>query len=73
MRTTVVSLRSRIDRIQLWIRQKDDVERVNAIGKKLVKLLDLDREPNVQLEFQVSVISLYSFLFFSWAGRGKEA
>ncbi|KAF8700037.1 Eukaryotic initiation factor 4E, partial [Rhizoctonia solani] len=49
----VVSLRSRIDRIQLWIRQKDDVERVNAIGKKLVKLLDLDREPGIQLEFQV--------------------
>ncbi|CAE6427949.1 unnamed protein product [Rhizoctonia solani] len=48
----VVSLRSRIDRIQLWIRQKDDVERVNAIGKKLVKLLDLDREPGIQLEFQ---------------------
>ncbi|CAE7213061.1 unnamed protein product [Rhizoctonia solani] len=50
----VVSLRSRIDRIQLWIRQKDDVERVNAIGKKLVKLLDLDREPGIQLEFQAS-------------------
>ncbi|KAH7345750.1 translation initiation factor eIF 4e-like domain-containing protein [Rhizoctonia solani] len=48
----VVSLRSRIDRIQLWVRQKDDVERVNAIGKKLVKLLDLDREPGIQLEFQ---------------------
>lgn len=48
----VVSLRSRIDRIQLWIRQKDDVERVNAIGKKLVKLLDLNDEPGIQLEFQ---------------------
>ncbi|KAF8605732.1 translation initiation factor eIF4e [Ceratobasidium sp. AG-I] len=48
----VVSLRSKIDRIQLWIRQKDDVERVNAVGKKLVKLLDLADEPAVQLEFQ---------------------
>ncbi|QRV82155.1 eukaryotic translation initiation factor 4E type 2 [Ceratobasidium sp. AG-Ba] len=48
----VVSLRSKIDRIQLWIRQKDDVERVNAVGKRLVKLLDLDKEPGVQLEFQ---------------------
>ncbi|KAG9092396.1 hypothetical protein FRC06_000117 [Ceratobasidium sp. 370] len=41
----VVSLRSKIDRIQLWIRQKDDVERVNAVGKRLVKLLDLEKEP----------------------------
>ncbi|KAG9125949.1 hypothetical protein FRC07_005476 [Ceratobasidium sp. 392] len=48
----VVSLRSKIDRIQLWIRQKDDVERVNAVGKRLVKLLDLEKEPGVQLEFQ---------------------
>ncbi|KAF8755594.1 Eukaryotic initiation factor 4E [Rhizoctonia solani] len=53
----VVSLRSRIDRIQLWIRQKDDVERVNAIGKKLVKLLDLDREPGIQLEFQTGCVA----------------
>ncbi|KAG8683250.1 hypothetical protein FRC09_016205, partial [Ceratobasidium sp. 395] len=30
----------------------DDVERVNAVGKKLVKLLDLEKEPGVQLEFQ---------------------
>ncbi|KAG8716866.1 hypothetical protein FRC08_008658 [Ceratobasidium sp. 394] len=48
----VVSLRSKIDRIQLWIRQKDDVERVNAVGKRLVKLLDLEKEPGIQLEFQ---------------------
>ncbi|KAG8739075.1 hypothetical protein FRC10_006152 [Ceratobasidium sp. 414] len=52
----VVSLRSKIDRIQLWIRQKDDVERVNAVGKRLVKLLDLEKEPGVQLEFQARLL-----------------
>jgi hypothetical protein len=33
------------------------VERVNAVGKKLVKLLDLESEQGVQLEFQVRLVS----------------
>jgi len=48
----VVSLRSKIDRIQVWTRFKDDVERINAIGKKLVKILDVAEEPGIGLEFQ---------------------
>lgn len=48
----VVSLRSKVDRIQLWIRSKDDVERVNSIGKKLVKLLDVSEADGIGLEFQ---------------------
>ncbi|PPQ78443.1 hypothetical protein CVT24_001419 [Panaeolus cyanescens] len=48
----VVSLRSKVDRIQLWIKSKDDVERVNAIGKRLVKLLDVSEADNIGLEFQ---------------------
>ncbi|KAG8928053.1 hypothetical protein FRC02_007416 [Tulasnella sp. 418] len=48
----VVSLRAKIDRIQLWLRMKDDIERINSIGKKLVKLLDLAGESGIGLEFQ---------------------
>lgn len=48
----VVSLRSKVDRIQLWIRSKDDVERINGIGKKLVKLLDISEADGIGLEFQ---------------------
>jgi len=48
----VVSLRARIDRIQLWLRTKDDIERINSIGKKLVKLLDVGEDSGVGLEFQ---------------------
>lgn len=51
----VVSLR-KVDRIQLWTRTKDDVERINSIGKKLIKLLDITPdELGVGLEFQASI------------------
>lgn len=55
----VVSLRSKVDRIQLWIRSKDDVERVNSIGRKLVKLLDISEADGVGFEFQVSRYLVY--------------
>jgi len=48
----VVSLRTKVDRIQLWTRSKDDVDRLNAIGKKLVKLLDISEADNIGLDFQ---------------------
>ncbi|KAH8101976.1 translation initiation factor eIF 4e-like domain-containing protein [Cristinia sonorae] len=48
----VVSLRSKVDRIQLWTRSKDDVEKINGIGKKMVKLLDVSEADGVGLEFQ---------------------
>ena len=53
----VVSLKNKIDRIQLWIRGKDDVERVNSIGRKLVKLLDVGEADGIGLEFQVRRIA----------------
>lgn len=49
----VVSLRSKVDRIQLWTRSKDDVEKINGIGKKMVKLLDISETDGIGLEFQV--------------------
>ncbi|KZO92027.1 translation initiation factor eIF4e [Calocera viscosa TUFC12733] len=48
----VVSLRSRIDRIQLWLRQKEDPEKVNALGKRMAQLLGVEQEPGLMLEFQ---------------------
>ncbi|EJD43457.1 translation initiation factor eIF4e [Auricularia subglabra TFB-10046 SS5] len=48
----VVSLRSKQDRIQLWIRGKEDVEKINSIGKKLVKLLEVSEADGIGLEFQ---------------------
>lgn len=50
----VVSLRAKIDRIQLWTRGKEDVESINNLGKKLLKLLDVSDEQGIGLEFQVS-------------------
>lgn len=51
----VVSLRSKVDRIQLWTRSKEDVEKINGIGRKLVKLLDISEADGIGLEFQVRV------------------
>ncbi|KAJ3781982.1 translation initiation factor eIF4e [Lentinula aff. detonsa] len=48
----VVSLRAKVDRIQIWTRRRDDVEKLNAIGKKLVKLLDVGEQDGIGLEFQ---------------------
>ncbi len=58
----VVSLRSKVDRIQLWTRNKDDVEKINSIGKKMVKLLDISEADGIGLEFQVgpSGLQLYN-------------
>jgi translation initiation factor 4E len=49
----VVSLRSKVDRIQVWTRGKEDVEKLNGIGKRLIKLLDVIEADNIGLEFQV--------------------
>jgi len=49
----VVSLRSKVDRIQLWTRSKDDVEKINGIGRKMVKLLDVSETDSIGFEFQV--------------------
>lgn len=59
----VVSLRTKVDRIQLWTRGKEDVERLNGIGKKLMKLLDISEADGIGLEFQVcSHFSLFAGL-----------
>ncbi|KAF8156591.1 translation initiation factor eIF 4e-like domain-containing protein [Crassisporium funariophilum] len=47
----VVSLRTKVDRIQVWTRGKEDVDKLNGIGKKLVKLLDVSEADQIGLEF----------------------
>lgn len=47
----VCSLRAKGDRIALWIRRKEPIEVVNALGKQLLQILSLQDEPNAQLEF----------------------
>jgi len=72
----VVSLRTKVDRIQLWTRSKDDVEKLNGIGKKLVKLLDISEADQIGLEFQVLNLSLsfflFSFFFFFFFNRNQQ-
>ncbi len=39
------------DRIALWVKDRGDVEKVNRIGKKLISLLELEKEPGILMEF----------------------
>ncbi len=48
----VVSLRSKVDRIQVWVRSKDNVGRVNDIGKRIVEVLGVTEADGVGVEFQ---------------------
>lgn len=51
----VVSTRPKIDRIQLWLKASDDVEKINGIAKRLLACLRLQgkEDEGVGLEFQV--------------------
>jgi translation initiation factor 4E len=48
----VVSLRAKVDRIQVWTRSKEDVEKLNGIAKRMVKILDISEADGIGLEFQ---------------------
>ncbi|KAI3481858.1 hypothetical protein L1887_55507 [Cichorium endivia] len=47
----VCSVKPRGDRIALWVRDRSDNEKVNRIGRKLVALLEIGKEPGVLVEF----------------------
>jgi translation initiation factor 4E len=55
--SAVISLRSKVKHIQLWMHSKDDVKKVNSVGCKLVKLLDMSGADGIELEFQVTEVS----------------
>ena len=50
----VVSLCLKVKCIQVWTHSKDDVEKVNSIGRKFVKLPDISKANGIGLEFHVS-------------------
>lgn len=47
----VCSVKPRGDRIALWVKDRSDVEKVNRIGRKLISLLELEKEPGISMEF----------------------
>ncbi|PWN30292.1 translation initiation factor eIF4e [Jaminaea rosea] len=47
----VFSSRPKANRISLWLRDRGNVERVNSIGRKLVDLLEVEKEPGVSMDF----------------------
>jgi translation initiation factor 4E len=49
----VVSLRAKVDRLQVWTRSKEDVEKLNGIAKRMSKILDVSEADGINLEFQV--------------------
>jgi translation initiation factor 4E len=53
----VVSIKPRMERIQLWIRDRGDgpnvAETVNDIGKRMMKVLELSKQDGITFDFQV--------------------
>lgn len=47
----VCSIRGKGDRITLWLRIKEPIEKVNEIGRRLLEFLEIADEPGYQLEF----------------------
>lgn len=50
----VCSLRGKGDRIAIWTRRKEPIDELNAMGQKLLDVLDLRNEPSVQMEFSLN-------------------
>ncbi|CAG8481968.1 5160_t:CDS:2 [Ambispora leptoticha] len=56
----VMSRRSRGDRIAVWVRDKDNVSVINGIGRRLLKILDLQNEKGIGMDFQFNEDALKS-------------
>ncbi|CAG8774495.1 5953_t:CDS:2, partial [Acaulospora morrowiae] len=56
----VMSRRSRGDRIAVWVRDKDNVPVINGIGRRLLKILDLQNENSIGMDFQFNEDALKS-------------
>ncbi|KAF8936768.1 hypothetical protein BGZ47_009331 [Haplosporangium gracile] len=61
----VLSRRTKADRLAVWVRDKDNVEAINGIGKRLIKFLDLAKE-KISLEFQITTDAKSSGLLKSY-------
>ncbi|KAF0415595.1 eukaryotic translation initiation factor 4e class ii [Gigaspora margarita] len=56
----VMSRRIRGDRIAVWVRDKDNVAVINGIGRRLLKILDLQNEKGIGMDFQFNEDALKS-------------
>ncbi|KAG9307253.1 hypothetical protein G9A89_017081 [Geosiphon pyriformis] len=56
----VMSRRTRGDRIAVWVRDKDNVAIINGIGMRLLKILDLQYEKGIGMDFQFNEDALKS-------------
>ncbi len=56
----VVSVKPKMERIQLWIRDRGDgpggFEKVNGIGKRMMKVLELSKQDGITFDFQVKLV-----------------
>lgn len=61
----VASTRPKIDRLQVWTRGRDDVNQINALGKRIIDTLALEgRETeNMSMEFQVSARDMINLIY----------
>lgn len=52
----VASTRPKIDRIQVWTRGRDDVDRINGLGRRILEAVNLEGRDveSMSMEFQVS-------------------
>ncbi|CAG8611178.1 11434_t:CDS:2, partial [Scutellospora calospora] len=48
------------DRIAVWVRDKDNVSVINGIGRRLLKILDLQNEKGIGMDFQFNEDALKS-------------
>ncbi|CAG8590514.1 1765_t:CDS:2 [Acaulospora colombiana] len=56
----VMSRRPRGDRIAVWVRDKNNVPVINGIGRRLLKILDLQNENSIGMDFQFNEDALKS-------------
>jgi translation initiation factor 4E len=61
----VVSVKKRGNRIQLWTRNKSEIESLNQLGKRMMKILEMEDEPGIQFDFQVSLYNIKSLVLFT--------
>jgi translation initiation factor 4E len=53
----IVATRPRGNRIQIWVKEKDNVEKINALGKRLIAVLEINDHSGVSVEFSVGPVS----------------
>lgn len=72
----VCSIRGKGDRITLWLRIKEPIDKVNEVGRRLLEFLEIADEPSYQLEFGTNSgekDSRYMHLRNNARPGGKEA